>query len=60
MVDTGRDPMAPKAETKTIEATKDFRSGTWRQALKISQIGPTIYLDEGNGSFASKAGGSSD
>jgi arylsulfatase A-like enzyme len=60
MVDIGRDPTAPKAETKTIEATKDFRSGTWRQTLKISQIGSTIYLDEGNGSFAPKVGGSSD
>jgi predicted AlkP superfamily pyrophosphatase or phosphodiesterase len=60
MVDIGRDATAPKAETKTIEATKDFRSGTWRQRLKISQIGSTIYLDEGNGSFATKVGGSSD
>ena len=60
MVDIGRDPTAPKAATKTIEATKDFRSGTWRQTLKISQIGSTIYLDEGNGSFAPKMGGSSD
>jgi predicted AlkP superfamily pyrophosphatase or phosphodiesterase len=49
-----------EAETKTIEATKDFRSGSWRQTLKISQIGSTIYLDEGNGSFAPKMGGSSD
>jgi len=60
MVDIGRDATAPKGGTKTIEATKDFRSGTWRQRLKISQIGSTIYLDEGNGSFAPKVGGSSD
>jgi arylsulfatase A-like enzyme len=60
MVEMGQDPTAPKAVTKTIEAAKDFRSGTWRQTLKISQIGSTIYLDEGNGSFASKVGGSSD
>jgi arylsulfatase A-like enzyme len=38
-------------ETKTIEATKHFRSGTWRQSLQISRVGSTIYLDEGNGSF---------
>ena len=44
----------PKAETKTIEATKDFRSGTWRQSLKISRVGSTIYLDEGNGTFTPK------
>jgi predicted AlkP superfamily pyrophosphatase or phosphodiesterase len=40
-----------KSETKTIEATKHFRSGTWRQSLQISRVGSTIYLDEGNGAF---------
>jgi predicted AlkP superfamily pyrophosphatase or phosphodiesterase len=40
-----------KAETKTIEATKHFQSGTWRQSLQISRVGSTTYLDEGNGSF---------
>jgi predicted AlkP superfamily pyrophosphatase or phosphodiesterase len=59
MVDIGRHSTMSKAETKTIEATKDFRSGSWRQTLKISQIGSTIYLDEGNGSFVPKVGGSS-
>jgi arylsulfatase A-like enzyme len=39
------------AETKTIEATKHFPSGTWRQSLQISRIGATVYLDEGNGVF---------
>ena len=38
-----------KPETKTIEATKDFPTGTWRQSLQISRVGSTIYLDEGNG-----------
>ena len=38
-------------ETKRIEATKHFRSGTWRQWLQISRVGSTIYLDEGNGAF---------
>jgi arylsulfatase A-like enzyme len=41
----------PKSETKTIDAVKDFPSGTWRQSLRISRVGPTIYLDEGNGQF---------
>jgi hypothetical protein len=41
-----------KAETKTIEAKKDFAAGTWRQSLRISRVGSTIYLDEGNGAFA--------
>jgi arylsulfatase A-like enzyme len=42
---------ALKPETKTIEATKDFPSGTWRQSLQISRVGSTIYFDEGNGAF---------
>jgi len=41
----------PKAETKTIEARIKFPSGTWRQTLRISQVGSTNYLDEGNGNF---------
>jgi len=38
-------------ETKAIEATKHFRSGTWRQSLQISRVGSTLYFDEGNGAF---------
>src|SRR5262245_39293033 len=40
-----------KRQTKTIEATKHFESGTWRQSLQISRVGSTTYLDEGNGAF---------
>jgi arylsulfatase A-like enzyme len=43
-----------KPETNTIEATKDFQFGTWRQSLRITRIGSTIYLDEGNGTFTPK------
>ncbi len=42
----------PNTETKTVEVKKDFAAGTWRQSLKISRVGSTIYLDEGNGRFA--------
>jgi predicted AlkP superfamily pyrophosphatase or phosphodiesterase len=45
---------ALKPETKTIEATKDFPSGSWRQSLQISRVGSTVYLDEGNGEFSPK------
>jgi hypothetical protein len=38
----------------TIEATKHFRSGTWRQSLQVSRVGSTVYLDEGNGTFANE------
>jgi hypothetical protein len=54
----GLQPAAPapsrKSETKTIEATKNFPSGTWRQSLRISRVRSTLYLDEGNGAFTPK------
>jgi predicted AlkP superfamily pyrophosphatase or phosphodiesterase len=45
-----------KAETKTIEATKRFPSGTWRQSVQISRVGSTVYLDQGNGAFGASPG----
>ena len=42
-------------KTNTIKAKKDFAAGTWRQLLRISGVGSTIYLDEGNGSFVPNA-----
>jgi arylsulfatase A-like enzyme len=36
---------------ETMEATKKFPAGTWRQHLQISRTGSTIYFDEGNGAF---------
>jgi hypothetical protein len=49
------DHVAPAGKTKTIEAEKDFTAGKWRQSLRISRVGSTVYLDEGNGSFAPTA-----
>jgi hypothetical protein len=46
---TATDIALPK--TENLEATKKFASGTWRQELKISRVGSTIYLDEGDGGF---------
>jgi arylsulfatase A-like enzyme len=45
----GTDKERPKAQTTTIEATKEFQSATWRQTLQISRVASTIYFDEGNG-----------
>jgi hypothetical protein len=39
-----------------IEAKKDFAAGTWRQSLRISRVGSTIYFDEGNGAFGPNTG----
>ena len=40
-----------QAAKETMEATKKFPTGTWRQHLQISRTGPAIYFDEGNGAF---------
>ena len=45
-----------KPEMKTIETTRHFPSGTWRQSLQISRVGSTIYLDQGNGAFVASEG----
>jgi predicted AlkP superfamily pyrophosphatase or phosphodiesterase len=45
------DAKPPKPETKTLEATKRFPTGIWRQTLQVARVGSTIYLDEGNGAF---------
>jgi hypothetical protein len=43
-----------KPDTKMIEATRNFPSGTWRQSLQTSRVGSTEYLDQGNGAFVPK------
>jgi arylsulfatase A-like enzyme len=45
-----------KMEAMAIEAKKDFAAGTWGQSLRISRVGSTIYLDEGNGEFSPRQG----
>ena len=54
MVGGDNAPVGLKAETKTIEAKRDFAAGSWRQSLQISRVGSTIYLDEGNDAFSPK------
>jgi len=46
----GSDPAA-NPESQTIQATRAFANETWRQSLRFSRVGATVYLDEGNGSF---------
>jgi arylsulfatase A-like enzyme len=48
------DGRASTAKTKTMVATRDLEQGRWRQYLRISQVGTTVYLDEGNGKAADK------
>jgi arylsulfatase A-like enzyme len=42
-----------EALSKTIQATRKFPAGEWRQHLRVSLVGETIYIDEGNGAFSS-------
>jgi arylsulfatase A-like enzyme len=48
------DERAAKIEalTKTIQATRKFPSGEWQQHLRVSLVGETVYIDEGNGAFS--------
>jgi len=41
-----------EALSKTIHATRQFPSGEWQQHLRVSLVGETVYIDEGNGSFS--------
>ena len=45
-------PETPKSSTGTTVAGNTLSSGKWKQVLKYSQVGSTIYLDAGNGGFA--------
>lgn len=40
---------APTVETKTFEASRDTGIFRWKQYLKQSQVGNTVYFDEANG-----------
>jgi predicted AlkP superfamily pyrophosphatase or phosphodiesterase len=43
-----------RATTETLEATRKFPGGEWRQHLRVSGVGDTTYLDEGNGTFEAR------
>jgi len=43
-----------RPETKTLEAARDFGWFRWQQYLKYTQVGDTVYFDEGNGGMSAK------
>ena len=49
LTDGNQAAASPKPEV--IEATRRFPNGVWRQSLRLSHLGDTTYLDEGNGGF---------
>ena len=52
-------PAAPHAVSQTLEFTRKFSSGLWRQHLRLSRVGETTYIDEGNGAFEATTSSSS-
>jgi predicted AlkP superfamily pyrophosphatase or phosphodiesterase len=38
----------PVAATKTLKAERVWRSGSYRQAVTVTRVGDTTYVDEGN------------
>lgn len=49
---TSGDAKAPPVETNTLVATRDVSGGRWRQYLRTSTVGRSVYFDEGNGAVA--------
>ena len=49
----GKEDMSA-VKTETLETRRAFGSDQWRQYLKTSRVGDTIYFDEGNGSFGER------
>ena len=48
------DSTSPRVVTETLEVARTFPSGQWRQHLRISRVGETTYIDEGNGAFETR------
>jgi arylsulfatase A-like enzyme len=44
----------PWPRTRTIRASRDIGWLRWQQYLKSTQVGQTIYFDEGNGGMTAK------
>jgi arylsulfatase A-like enzyme len=40
-----------EALSKTMQVSRKFPGGEWQQHLRVSLVGETVYIDEGNGSF---------
>jgi arylsulfatase A-like enzyme len=50
----GSDLPPGSVKQETIAASREFPTGIWRQELKTSKVGSTIYIDEGSGRFEPK------
>ncbi len=43
-----------EVRSRTLEASRDFNDGRWKQIFHVSQYLTIEYMDEGNGSFTKK------
>ena len=39
----------PDPESKVLTSSRQMANGEWRQYLKLTKLGSTVYVDEGNG-----------
>ena len=44
----------PTVKNVTLESKRDLEKSGWHQYLKISQVGETLYFNEGNGEVVPK------
>ena len=51
LVEAMKNRRSSEAQGRTIDAEARFKTGTWRQHLRVSSVETTQYLDEGNGGF---------
>jgi arylsulfatase A-like enzyme len=45
---------SPPVSNRTLEASRAFTDGQWKQTLKVSRFSAVDYFDEGNGEFRAK------
>jgi predicted AlkP superfamily pyrophosphatase or phosphodiesterase len=43
------------AQSSTVDVTRGFAAGKWRQYLRLSRVGDSVYIDEGGGEFTPTA-----
>ena len=45
---------SPTVSNRTLEASRGFNDGQWKQKLRVSRFSTVDYFDEGNGEFRAK------
>jgi hypothetical protein len=50
---SGETPAA--AQSSSVDAKRELPAGQWRQHLRLSRVGGSVYIDEGGGEFTPAA-----